>query len=243
MMTHNRNILLNMFLCATLGLSLVTSVSAYEPPAKGATRVDAMMISGKVTESRDVSGYTYVEVDTGKQKVWAAGPVTKLKVGDKVSFSSGMPVENYHSKTLERDFTLIYFVGGFYGENDKQMGSDADMASPHGGMKQKPVAKVIEGIDKVKGGYTIAEIYKKKKTLESKKVRVRGKVTKFSPEIMGKNWLHIMDSSGLEDLTLTSTGVAKVGDIVVVEGKVAVEKDYGYGYVYPIVLEETKIIK
>ena len=241
MMTKNRKILQQLLVSVIISLSM--NVVAYEKLNMPGQQGSDVMISGKVTETVDVSGYTYVEVDTGKQRVWAAGPVSKLKKGERISFSSAMPVENYHSKSLQKDFSLIYFVGGYYSDSGNSIGTDTEMASPHDGMKQKPATGKIKGIDKLKDGQSIAEIYQQKSSLKNNKVRVRGKVTKFSPEIMGKNWVHIRDSSSEEDLTLTSKDVVKVGDIIIVEGKLELEKDYGYGYVYPVILEGARVLK
>lgn len=66
--------------------------------------------TGTVTETMDAAGYTYVEVDTGSEKIWAAGPKFSAKVGDSVVVPQGMAMENYHSKTLNRDFPVVYFV-------------------------------------------------------------------------------------------------------------------------------------
>ena len=64
-------------------------------------------ISGTVAETMDASGYTYVMVDTGTDKVWAAGPKTALKVGDEVFIPEGSPISNFESKTLNRTFEQI----------------------------------------------------------------------------------------------------------------------------------------
>jgi len=66
--------------------------------------------SGSVLETMNSGGYTYVNVDTGTDKAWAAAPQCVVKVGDKVEISQGSPMEKFHSKTLDRDFDLIYFV-------------------------------------------------------------------------------------------------------------------------------------
>lgn len=245
-MIYRSAIISTILVFALFSLSAVTinnSVVAYEKLAKEGQKDAQGLLSGKVTAVMDVAGYTYAEVDTGKDKVWAAGPITRLKVGELVSFSSAMPMENYHSKSIKRDFSILYFVGGFYGKDGVSVGSKAEMASPHGAIKQKRVAGVIKGIARLKGGKTIAEIYSQKAQLKDKKLRVRGKVTKFSAEIMGRNWLHIRDSSSLDDLTLTTKDVAKPGDVVVIEGKLGLEKDFGYGYVYPIILQDARVIK
>jgi len=65
---------------------------------------------------------------------------------------------------------------------------------------------------------------------------------------MGRNWLHIRDGSGSrekkdDDLTVTSADGAAVGDVVVVKGVARVDRDFGAGYAYPIVLEDAKVTR
>lgn len=72
---------------------------------------NSAVISGKVMQVITSAGVTYVEVDTDNTKVWAAAVgVSQIKKGDIASFSTRMPMQNYHSKNLGRDFALIYFV-------------------------------------------------------------------------------------------------------------------------------------
>jgi hypothetical protein len=74
-------------------------------------------------------------------------------------------------------------------------------------------------------------------------VRVRGEVTRFNSGIMGKNWLHIRDSSTSDDLTATTQSMVATGDIVIVEGTLQLDQDFGYGYVYPLIVEDAIITK
>ncbi len=60
---------------------------------------------------------------------------------------------------------------------------------------------------------------------------------------MGKNWLHIQDSSGFEDITITTDKTVAVGDIVIVEGKLELDKDFSYGYIYPVILQDANVTK
>ncbi len=95
---------------------------------------------------------------------------------------------------------------------------------------------------------TVGEIYAKRKTQNGKTVRLRGKVVKYSPNIMGRNWLHIQDGSGnvLEnshDLVVTTTEVPSNLEDITVEGTVLVDKDFGSGYSYSVIIEEATIIK
>jgi hypothetical protein len=200
-------------------------------------------IYGKVTEVIEAPGYTYAEVDTGQEKIWAAGPKTSLKIGDMVSFSTKMPMQNFHSSSMNRDFKIIYFVNSFSTTNDVQKTATAGATAP-GSHRQSPhTTAPIEGIAKLEPGNTILDIHADKDNLKGKTVRLRGKITKFNPNIMGKNWAHVRDSSTLDDLTITTRSMISVGDVVIIEGTLEVNKDFGYGYVYPVIVENTKITK
>jgi hypothetical protein len=101
-------------------------------------------------------------------------------------------------------------------------------------------------VEKAPGGKTIAETWADKKDLVDKQVVVRGRIVKFLPQIMGRNWLHIRDGSGSreqanDDITVTTSDVAKVGDIVTVTGTLRVDKDFGTGYRYAVIIEDAKL--
>ena len=128
---------------------------------------------------------------------------------------------------------------------EQQAGMPAGQPHP---MPAAPAADVdLTGIAKAEGGKTVAEVYGEKAALTGQPVTVRGKVVKTNAAIMGKNWVHVRDGSGEEgsnDLTVTTaTGAAlpNVGDVVVVVGTVAVDKDFGMGYQYPVLVEEATI--
>jgi len=82
------------------------------PQQKGAAP-DASMVMGKTLETLDAGGFTYVQITTPKESIWAAGPLTPIKKDDNVSFSRNMLMKNFHSKSLNRDFEAIYFVDRF----------------------------------------------------------------------------------------------------------------------------------
>jgi len=105
-------------------------------------------------------------------------------------------------------------------------------------------------IEKAKGAnaYTVAELFTKSKELNTKKVKVKGQVVKVSPGIMGKNWLHIQDGTGdaaqnTHDLVVTTSGEAEKGAIVTVEGVLAADKDFGFGYKYNVIVEDVTVTR
>ena len=75
-------------------------------------------------------------------------------------------------------------------------------------------------------------------------IRIRGKVVKYNPEIMGRNWIHIQDGTAIRDgydLMVTSKDQTSVGQIIAVEGKVATNKDFGAGYTYKVMVEDATV--
>ena len=92
---------------------------------------------------------------------------------------------------------------------------------------------------------TIGRLLADKKSFSGKTIKMKGVVTKINEEIMGKNWIHIQDGTeaeGVFDLTITTMQSAAVGDTVTFEGKISLDKDFGYGYFYSVLMEEGKIL-
>jgi hypothetical protein len=203
-------------------------------------------LSGKVVETMDAGGYTYVCLEKKGVKTWVAVPQTKVTVGKEMAFQPGVEMRNFPSKTLNRTFERIYFSGGpltASNGNVKKSASAMHGVSP-ASSSEKISVKKAEGSD----AYTVAEIYSKKESLNEKQVVVRGKVVKVSSGIMGKNWIHIQDGTGnaekgTNDIIATSQDSAGIGDIVTVRGTVYKDKDFGSGYKYSVIMEQANIQK
>ena len=111
----------------------------------------------------------------------------------------------------------------------------------------QPTGEVdLTGILKAEGGKSVLDVYTEKDALANQKVVVRGKVVKTNAGIMGKDWLHVRDGSGEEgknDLTVTTTTkpLPNVGDTVLVSGTVILDKDFGMGYQYPVLVEDAEV--
>jgi len=93
---------------------------------------------------------------------------------------------------------------------------------------------------------TVAAINQGMAGLAGKTVSVQGKVVKVNNGIMGRNFVHVQDGTGdaakgTNDLTITSKQTAAVGDQVSVSGVVVLNRDFGAGYVYPLLIEDASI--
>jgi aspartyl/asparaginyl-tRNA synthetase len=93
---------------------------------------------------------------------------------------------------------------------------------------------------------SIEELIKNKEKYNNQTVRLKGEVSKYNSHIMNVNWIHIKDGTsfnGKSDVTATSTTEVKLGDTISIEGKVTLDKNFGSGYIYDILIENATVIK
>ena len=212
---------------------------AVENPALTAP-VAAGMTRGTVVETMDSGGYTYVLVDTSEAQIWAAGPQTTVKAGDIVEISQGMPMQQFASNTLGRTFDVLYFVE-----------SIANLTTPAQASNSMPMVKEAADVTDIsvaelEAGQNIAWVYANKDSLADQPVSLRGKVVKYNANILGWNFIHIQDGSGdaaegNNDLSVTSKATTAVGETVVLTGTIILDKDFGAGYRFPILMEDASI--
>jgi len=103
------------------------------------------------------------------------------------------------------------------------------------------IEKINVSIQPCKDCVKISDLLQNKKSYSGKAIKVTGQVTKYNPGIMGKNWIHIQDGSefqGAFDLTITTDKKVSVGETITFEGKIVLDKDFGYGYFYSVLMEE-----
>jgi hypothetical protein len=217
----------------------VASLAARQPPeANGST-------SGKAGETMNAAGYTYVRVDTGEKQVWFAAPRFEVAVGDEVEVPAGAEMRDHYSKVLDRSFEVIYFVGGVRVGGATDDSSESPFRYSGAGGAAAADAFDFSGITKADGGNTIAEIFDAGSDLAGRSVSVRGRVVKFSAQILGVNFLHLRDGTsskqGHNDLTVTTKAEVAVGSLVVVSGVVTADKDFGFGYRYDLIIEDASL--
>jgi len=215
-----------------------THQSMSEAPAQTAPNTHHV----KVKEILQTSNYTYLFVSENSKEFWIAVRRLDAKVGDDVYYQQALPMQNFKSKELDRVFETVLFIQG-----NTSTPPTADAAKKMGAKKMPPkVDKKIAGIQvKVaEGGISIAELFKNKDQYAGKKVTVKGQVVKVNNGIMGKNWIHIQDGTADADnydLTLTTQNKANMGDIISIEGTVYLNKEFGAGYSYDLIIEEAVI--
>lgn len=238
-------------LAGALVLSLVACTdkvgeSVAENPALAAP-VPAGMVRGTVLETMDAAGYTYVLLDTREGQLWFATQPVPVAVGDIVQTDTGLAMEDFTSRALGRSFDVIYFAQAFQNLSAGAVPEGSRQTSLPAGHPVKPaefdddiaVAAFEEGKD-------IAWVYANRDSLGGQPVTLRGQVVKYNSNILGTNFLHIRDGSGdsadgSHDMIVTTQAKVAVGETVVVSGTVVLDKDYGAGYSYPLLVEEATV--
>ncbi|MCK9414123.1 MAG: hypothetical protein M0Q53_17610 [Prolixibacteraceae bacterium] len=188
------------------------------------------------------SKYTYLLLTEDGKEYWAAVSRFEAEKGKTYYYNVGMEMKNFQSKELNRTFETIQFIQEF-GNQPIQEKVQAPLTT-----KGRQSVEKVDGVkvEPVAGGVKLADLFANKANYAGKKVKVTGQVVKFSPEIMSKNWIHLQDGSeanGSYDLTITTMETVEVGTVVTLEGVLAVDKDFGYGYKYDVILEESKLVK
>ena len=227
---------------ATAPAPVPARAQAPAPAAAGAP-TQGEGLTGKVLERIEASPYCYLRLMTAKGEVWAAVPETKLDKGAEVTVVNPMLMSNFESKTLKRTFPEIYFGS---------LSTAPAAADPHANPHGKPTTAPAEGGKVLKAAgseaRTVAEVWAQKGRLKEKTVVLRGKVVKYNAGVMGKNWIHLQDGSGdtkkgTHDLLLTTQDMAAIGDVVTARGVVRINKDFGSGYAYEVIIEDATLVK
>lgn len=199
--------------------------------------------SHKVTvkEVLNANAYTYLLVTEGEKEYWMAIPLTKVKIGKTYTFEGGMEMKKFESKDLKRTFDSVLFVEGL---TDPNLPAASETTSES--TKATSSTQLSKGIVLAKGGISLFDLFSKRDKLAGKTVILTGKVVKFMPDIMSKNWIHLQDGTsfnGFNDITITTLEKLKVDAIVSLKGTVVLNKDLGSGYKYDILIEDAVLVK
>ncbi len=214
----------------------VIATACSNPSGDGAVTV-------KVKAVEQVANYTYLLVKGKGPDYWIAVSSTEIQVGESITYQGGMLMENFHSKELDRTFEKVLFLDGIDGSQTPS-NTDAMLGTTQG--SEIKTDRLETSIEAEEGTVSIADIYADPAAYEGKTIRVKGEVAKFNPNIMERNWIHLQDGTDFEgkyDLTVTSQEGFVVGQVLTVEGILALNRDFGYGYSYEVLLEKATVAK
>ena len=205
---------------------------------------------GTLLESLDGGTYTYVKIKENGNEFWGAITARPVENGKEYFFRGSLWMRDFKSEALDRTFDSILFIE-YFGEESLASSMDM-MASPHGGTTAEDHTKTDKEdgltIRHKEGEITLQELFANKEKYDGKEVTVRGDVVKILRDIMNRNWIHIQDGTsheGMYDLTITTTDDFdfEPHDVVGFTGTISIDKDFGSGYFYPVIMENATALK
>lgn len=234
--------------------------ASQKPPVSSHQPKTAIPNSHTVVTQQVIQGnsYTYLNVEENNETFWIAVRKTEMTPGEIFSFTDSLKMPNFTSKELQRTFDVIYFVGAIDKDGSPPAAHpsiDSNRKIPIGHLAidphhEKPSVHPsgLPGSILVKpapDGISIGELFASKASYSGKTIRIRGNVTKVNLSIMDKNWIHLQDGtggSGTNDLLVTTDAEATVGDTITFEGTIVLDRDFGAGYKYELLMEKAKLI-
>ncbi|MFN8165537.1 MAG: OB-fold nucleic acid binding domain-containing protein [Bacteroidia bacterium] len=204
----------------------------------------------KVLEVLQTTSYTYLRVQEGQKEEWLACTKVMAKKGDDFYYDDAAMMNNFTSKELNRTFPEVLFVAKLHegkGEVKPAPGSDGHaLKTPDVDQSKFVVKSLPPATEKIPGILTVEQVWTRKDSLDGKIVTLKGKVTRFSSNILNSNWLHLTDGTATaanKDIIITTAAKFKPGDEIKIEGTVRLHRDFGSGYSFEMLLEEGKVVE
>ena len=192
--------------------------------------------------------YIYLNVkEDNDRRFWIAARKQDVKKGEVYFYRRPLLKTNFESKEYNRVFDTIYLVSNLVAEDHSKHVGDLNTNIPQMASTDSQKEDIPTHTDNVvshKGTLKIADLVKDPGAYEGHKVQISGTCVKVNPNIMKRNWLHIQDGSKNDfDLVVTSDSFVPEGSKVTLRATVSLNRDFGAGYTYDLILENGTLIK
>ncbi len=199
-----------------------------------------------VNEVLPATRYVYLNVSEGNSKFWIATRKQDVKKGETYFYRGGLLKTNFESKEYNKVFDTIYLISNLVSQDHSKHTGDLNTSV----QKSNPIAQkedIPTHTDKIvehKGSIKIAELIKDPKKYEGHTIQLSGKCVKVNPNIMDRNWIHLQDGSKNDyDLVITSNTFVPEGSDITIKATVVLNKDFGAGYKYDLILENGTLVQ
>lgn len=222
--------------------SSTTSTGIFSDAAPSKVVQQASLLSDdshtvKVIQVLPTDKYVYMEVEEGEETFWVAAGKQEVEVGEEYFFKEGLLKTNFHSKEYDRIFDKVYLVSRLIPLTSNSV--------PETQTRSVRVQSSSEKKNKVHAeSVSIKDIVENPEKYKDQSVIVSGECTKINANIMSRNWIHLKDGTKDDfDFVLTSDLAVPEGHFVSMRGVIRVDKDFGAGYRYAIIMEEAEMVK
>lgn len=189
-----------------------------------------------VEEILNTEKYSYLNVKEEDEQFWIAISKSDVKLGEIYIYKGGLLKKNFFSREFNRVFETVYLVSKIRKKHrHTKLAANKGGSIPHGESLPDLEVGIIQLAE---GSVSLANIFSNKEKYSGQNIKITGKCVKVNPMIMNRNWLHIQDGSGEGlDLTVTTTENVPLGAIISMQGTITLDKDFGAGYRYDIIME------
>ncbi len=193
----------------------------------------------EVLEVLESDRYSYLRVAEDQDEYWIATIQGAYEEGESYLYSDGLYKTDYFSTEFNRSFDRIYLVSGLRAKTARKPGNSS-IDKLVGIEQSKPISE--EDYDRL-GSIKIKDLIANSEKYANKEVQITAKVVKVNPAIMDRNWLHLKDGSFDDfDLVATSQEGVPAGHIVTLKGTLVLNRDFGAGYSYDLIIENATLV-
>ena len=216
----------------------VVESNSAESPSSNSGNSETEMHRVEVISFLQADKYTYMEVEEDDATFWVAVSKMSVSVGDKFFYAGGLLKRDFYSREFDRNFETLYLVS--------RITPAPGNSSSTSGEKSKAEVERVE-IDVPSDAVSLSALFANKQDYNGKTIKVKGQCIKINNQIMDRNWVHVEDGSELDgekiDLTITTMEMVPLGAVVVFEGVINLNKDFGAGYRYDIIMEDASVVR
>ncbi len=201
-----------------------------------------------VQEVLQANRYIYLKVkEEGSRQFWIATRKQDVEKGEVYFYRKPLLKTNFESKEYNRVFDTIYLVSNLVAQDHSKHAAVQNTQIPKlekGTSTKEDIPTHTNKVVSHKGTLKISELVNDPKKYEGHTVQLSGKCVKVNPNIMERNWLHIQDGSKNDfDLVITSSTFVPEGSDITIRGVVSLNRDFGAGYKYDLIIENGTLVK
>lgn len=186
--------------------------------------------------------YVYLKVSEGNKEFWIATGIKDIQLGKKYVYKGALYKSNFESKELNRVFDEIYLVSNLLPDNHGA-GTEKLKSTKNEKLAYPSKTKIDQSV-KIEGSMKISDLVADPKKYEGQTIQLSGECIKINLNIMKMNWIHIQDGSQNDyDLVITTNQIVLADEFITIQAVVSLNKDFGAGYKYDLILENGVIIE
>ena len=223
-------------------------VERFEPTLANAladrTREPLLVTVSQVIER---PSYAYLSVTDGATNGWIIAPAMTVPLNSELTVEHYIRALDFEALEIDRRFDVVLLAARVNGAGVrlKETGEEAavDPVLPASGVTQVQVS--IRRVKVARADVVIAELRAQRADLTDRRIKLRGQVIRVVPRVRDRNWVWLRDASADGDfgsLPVVLDRAVEIGQVLLVEGRVSINRKFRIGGVHPVLLEDAVVL-